>query len=397
MTTTPSPNTPSIHERPIRVVIQQPALSHYRVAVFRELARRPGIDLKVVYGDERGITNAPPDGFEAEFVKLHDIRVGRAVVRWHPAQYRYATPKHADVVVLSWSTRYLTLLPALARARWNDLGIVLWGHGYSKSETALRQRSRNAMLGFADSVVLYNYSAAQAIIDAGSADPDRVFVALNTLDLDPIRAVADRWRADPDALAKFRFEKRLDAAPVVLFVSRLYPGNRTDLLIRAAPLLAARFPGLKIVIIGDGPDAPRLKELAASLGSDQAVVFVGPLFGEEQLAPWFLSADVFCYPTNIGLSIIHAMSYGLPVVTGDRQEAQNPEIEALRSGENGLVFRDGDPESLAEAVGMILSDPALRRRLGYAAVETVTGDFSMEKMVDGLEAAVRVAAVRHGR
>lgn len=392
----PSTTQPSTPQRPIRVVIQQPALSHYRVPVFRELAKRPGIDLCVVYGDEQGITNATPDGFEARFVKLHDVRFGSSLVRWHPAQFRFSTPEHADVVVLSWSTRYLSLLPGLVRARWNDLGIVLWGHGYSKTETDLRKRSRNALVTFADSVLLYNYSAAQAMIDSGAADPKRLFVALNTIDLQPIREVASRWRADKHALARFRFQNNLDAGPVVLFVSRLYPANHTDLLIRAVPTLATRFPGLAVVIVGDGPDAARLRSMAEELGVQRTIRFVGAVYNETAVAPWFLSADLFCYPTNVGLSLIHAMSYGLPVITGDREGAQNPEIEALRNGVNGLVFKDGDPLALAEAASAILSDAAFRRRLGEAAVDTVTGDFTMDKMVDGLESAIRVAAVRHG-
>ncbi|GJQ29082.1 MAG: hypothetical protein HBSAPP03_09660 [Phycisphaerae bacterium] len=389
--------TPDPLSRPIRVVVQQPALSHYRIPVFRELAKRPGIDLCVVYGDEKGITNVSPDGFRAEFVKLHDIRIGPGLVRWHPAQYRYCTPRHADVVVLSWSTRYLSLVPGLVRARWNDLGVVLWGHGYSKAEKQMRRRSRNALIAFADSVVLYNYTAAQAIIDSGASPPERVFVALNTLDLEPIRAVAASWRKNPEALARFRFENHLDAGPVVLFVSRLFESNRTDLLIRATPELLRHYPALSVVIVGDGPDAPRLKQLAEDLGVAKAVRFVGALYGEEAIAPWFLSADVFCYPTNVGLSLIHAMSYALPIVTGDRQEAQNPEIEALHDGINGLTFKDGDAASLAQSLLMVLRDPAQKRRLGEAAEETVTGDFTIEKMVDGLEAAIRVAAVRHGR
>lgn len=397
MTITPSAITPFVRERPIRVVIQQPVLSHYRVPVFRELARRPGIDLKVVYGDERGISNAAPDGFEAEFVKLRDINVGAGVVRWHAAQYRWCNRDLADVVVLSWSTRYLSLLPGLVRARWNDLGIVLWGHGYSKSETPLRQRSRNALIRLADSLLLYNDAAAQMLVDSGVVDAGRVFVALNTLDLAPIRAIADRQRADPAALARFRYENRLDAGPVVLFVSRLYAQNRTDLLLKATPALAAQFPGISVVIIGDGPDRERLRSLAVELGVEREVRFVGAVYGEDKLAPWFLSSDVFGYPANLGLSLIHAFSYGLPVVTTDRRDLAGPEIEALVDGVNGLHFEDGNTESFRLAIASILEDPALKRRLADAARDTVTDDYSIEKMVDGMESAIRVAAVRHGK
>jgi glycosyltransferase involved in cell wall biosynthesis len=395
---TPSMTQPSPPAtRSIRVIIQQPVLTHYRVPVFRELARRPGIDLTVLYGDEAGISNAPPDGFRAEFVKLHDLYLGRTLVRWHGAQILAATPRRADVVVLSWSIRYLSLLPALVRARWHDMGIVLWGHGYSKTETSFRRRSRNFFTNLADSALLYNYRAAQSLIDDGAMAAARTFIALNTIDLAPVHAAAGRWRSDPRALARFRFEHGLDAGPVVLFVSRLLEPNRVDVLVRATPLLARRFPDLRVVIVGDGPDRPRLERIAEEVGAREHLRFTGAVYGEDNVAPWFLSADVFCYPANIGLSLIHAMGYGLPVVTGDLIEAHNPEIEALRDGINGFFFRHADPDSLAEVLGRLLADPALRRRMGEAARDTVTNDFSIEKMVDGMEAAIRVAAVRHGR
>ncbi|MDX2132164.1 MAG: glycosyltransferase family 4 protein [Planctomycetota bacterium] len=392
---TPNPPLPAPTTGTIRVVIQQPCLSHYRVPVFRELASRRGLDLLVLYGDEKGITNVAPEGFRAEFVKLHDMRVAGTLVRYHAAQFSHCRRECADVVVLSWSTRYASLVPGLARARWNDLGVVLWGHGYSKAETRIRRRLRTLLPGVTDSVLFYNYTAAQDLIDTNLIRPERVFVALNTIDLSPVQAAADVWRRDPARLARFRFEHGLGAGPVVLFVSRLFAENQTDVLVRAAPALASRFPGAKVVIVGDGPDAPRLRALAKDIGADDAVRFAGAVFGEENVAPWFLSADVFCYPANVGLSLIHALSYSLPVVTGDRLQSQNPEIEAFRDNVNGLLFRHAEPDSLVETLSLLLGDAALRRRLSEGALDTVTNDYSIPKMVDGMEAAIRYAAARH--
>lgn len=382
---------------PTRVVLQQPCLTKYRIPIFRELARRPGIDLTVVYGDEAGITNAQPEGFKAEFVKLHDKSIGNLLIRYHAAQYAYCTRERADVVILSWSTRYLSLLPGLVRARWNGVGVVLWGHGYSKSETSLRRATRRRFAGLADSLLFYNNTAAQQFLDEGGAPLDRVFVALNTIDLTPVFDQADRWRADTAALAKFRARLNLGAGPVVLFVSRLYRSNRCDLLLEAVRRLGASVPGLKVLVVGDGPDGPRLRELAQSLGVMDRVVFAGAVFSEDQLAPYFVSADVFCYPANIGLSLIHALGYGLPIVTSSKVEAQNPEIEAFRPGVNGLHYDDGDADSLAQTLQSVLTDGAHRSRLAQGAADTVRGDFLVEKMVDGMEAAIRTAAIRQPR
>ncbi len=393
--TTPKPSSAGVARRgSLRVVIQQPALAQYRVPFFRELAKRPGIDLLVAYGNEKGIPSVAPDGFAGVLTPMHEFKVLGSELRWHSAHYRYATPRHADVLVLSWSTRYITLLPALVQARWNNVGTVLWGHGYSKAETRLRENSRGALADFADSVLFYNHTSAQRFIDRGYSAPERVFVALNTLDITAINAAKERWEADPAGLAGFRREHGLHG-PVILFVSRLTASNRVDLLLNAAASLRRDVPDLKVVIIGAGPEGDSLKQLAKSLGIQDSVVFAGAIYEEARLAPYFLSASVFCYPVNIGLSLIHSMAYGLPVVTSDRMTAQNPEIEAFQDGVNGCCYRDGDADALGGVLGLILTDPELRARLSRGARATVTQDFNISKMVDGMEASIRFAAARH--
>lgn len=122
------------------------------------------------------------------------------------------------------------------------------------------------------------------------------------------------------------------------------------------------------------------------------VIFPGAIYDEQELAPWFLSATLFCYPQNIGLSILHAMGYGLPVVTSDRVDNQNPEITALDHGRNGLLYTHADLDALARALDTIVSDPGLRERMSRAAHETATTTFTIKNMADGMEAALRYAA-----
>lgn len=390
-----------MHAKPaqprIRVIVQQPCLTRYRIPVFRALAAREGIDLTVAYGEEAGITNAEPDGFNGIFVPLHDYELGRTLVRWHAAQPRFATREHADVVVLSWSTRYVTLLPALIRARWNNVGTVLWGHGYSKSESGVRENARMQLGRLADCMLFYNTTTAQELVNRRFIANEQSFIALNSLDQDPIQTQRDLYKRSPDLLDAFRREHDLVGKRVVLFVSRLYESNRVELLLRATAQLRPHIPGLVTAIVGTGPDLDRLKSVAEQLGIADAVRFPGAIYEESKIAPWFLASDLFCYPNNIGLSILHAMGYALPVVTSDATDAQNPEIEALVPGENGDIYSDGNVDSLTEKIRGVLIDPALRKRMSDHALATATTGFSLNRMVDGFESAIRYANARRQR
>lgn len=369
------------------VVLQQPALPHYRVPVFRKLAQRDGLELEVIYSDVVGLLNAPADGFKATHSVTRHLPGG---MFWDSGQVR-AVRRRADVAILSWNIRYLSLIPALLRARWRGVGTVLWGHGYSKNETNLRLWVRRRVTRLATAVLFYNKLEAKRFVTA-EGEAENVFVAPNSLDQTAIRVASTSWASDAERLAQFRRLNDLDSRPTVLFVSRLERENRLEILLRASAMLVRDFPRLRVVVVGDGWGRPVAEEMARECGLEQMVRFLGPIYDEEEIAPWFLSADVFCYPANIGLSLLHAFGYGVPVVTSDRLEKQNPEIEALRPGDNGLLYSDGDPKALAHALAAVLGDAHLRERLSHGALETARHQYTVTTMVDGMEAAIRYAA-----
>jgi len=243
----------------------------------------------------------------------------------------------------------------------------------------------------ATAVLFYNKLEAKRFVTA-EGEAENVFVAPNSLDQTAIRVASTSWASDAERLAQFRRLNDLDSRPTVLFVSRLERENRLEILLRASAMLVRDFPRLRVVVVGDGWGRPVAEEMARECGLEQMVRFLGPIYDEEEIAPWFLSADVFCYPANIGLSLLHAFGYGVPVVTSDRLEKQNPEIEALRPGDNGLLYSDGDPKALAHALAAVLGDAHLRERLSHGALETARHQYTVTTMVDGMEAAIRYAA-----
>ena len=373
----------------IRVIIAQPALPKYRIPVFRELASRSGIELTVTYGSDKHLENTEAEGFTATPVRQRMIGRGRLHFFWDGSAIRNADPRRADVLVLGWNTRSLSLPIAAKKARKGGLGVVLWGHGFSKSEAGWRRRLRDKVGVLADSVMFYNRAAAARFGEVSGRNDD-VFVALNTLDMRPIREAAAWWRERPGELEVFKAEHGIKG-PMVLFVSRLLEDNKIDMLFEAAAGLGGELPDLKVAVVGGGPDRERLERRAQELGVAERVLMPGPVYEERELAAWFLASSVFCYPVNIGLSILHAMAYALPVVTSDDIPSHNPEIEALKDGENGLLYADGSVDDMAAKLKAVIADAELRARLGRDAERTALEEFTLERMVDGMESAIRLA------
>ena len=380
--------------RPIRLIIQQPSLAKYRVPIFRELAKCPDIDLKLLYGVRTGIPNVEADGFEAEAVYLWQKKIRGQHVFWHSAQWNSASRKQTDVLILTWNPRYASLVPTLLKAKAKGVRTILWGHGYSKTESHLRTKIRYSVAKLATALMFYNQRAAQSYLEAGW-DPQSIFVARNSLDQEPIHNAKVAWLENPAKLEQFRREQNFGPGPHILFVSRLEPANRLDLLVEAVSKLAAEFPHLQVNIVGKGAaEQERLRVIADARGVAEHFRFVGPIYDELALAPWFLTANVFCYPANIGLSVLHAFGYGLPVVTSDDLSGQNPEIEALKPGQNGLFYRHEDADALADCLRSIILNTDLAKKMSTEAVRTVAEEFSLQNMVGQMAAAVRYCAVK---
>jgi hypothetical protein len=149
------PQTRANATRPIRVTIVQPALAKYRIPVFRELARRPGIELRVVFGSVKGLDNVDAEGFNAIASHRRRIGLGGVGMNYNLADWTYASRQYSDVIILQWTPRSLSVVPALLRAKAAGLPRILWGHGYAKDERGRRSGARKMLARLATAMVFW--------------------------------------------------------------------------------------------------------------------------------------------------------------------------------------------------------------------------------------------------
>ncbi|MDP3426049.1 MAG: glycosyltransferase family 4 protein, partial [Humidesulfovibrio sp.] len=367
--------------RPLRIALCQTVLPQYRVPVFNLLGAQPGVEL-TVFADQRMGSLESGTGrrsFCLEHAPVRHLRILGQNFRTQAAQFKAMDPRRFDLAILPWETRYLSLPAALLLARLRNLPVALWGHGCSKRPGRLRDALRNFCGQRADAVLLYTHSVARRLVDQAGFAPERVFVAQNALDQQAILAAQEHWLARPAELKAFAQGHGLDPQRTLIFVSRLEVEKRVGLLLQAMVRICAREPGARLVVVGEGPQRRALEDQAASLGLEGRVLFAGKIYDETALAPWMLCASLLCYPANLGLSLLHAFGYGLPVVTGDDLPGHGPEIEALAPGVNGLLYQRGNVDHMAEQCLNILSDATLRQTLSQGARRTVAEEYTLER------------------
>jgi phosphatidylinositol alpha-1,6-mannosyltransferase len=209
------------------------------------------------------------------------------------------------------------------------------------------------------------------------------------------------FRPDPDARAALRRRHGLGAAPVVACVSRLVARKGQDTLIRALPLIRERVPGTRLFLVGDGPDAIRLRALATACGVTDAVVFTGPVPAAD-LAAHHAVGDVFALPCRtrgrgldvegLGIALLEAAASGLPVVAGRSGGAP----EAVREGRTGYVVDGRDPAALADTLVGLLAYPELAARFGAEGRDWMRTAWHWDGRAARLEALLRLGADQAG-
>ena len=90
--------TPDVGDKPIRVVVQHPSLPKYRLPVFRELASRPGLDVRFVYATNRPIASVDAEDLQTEISQVRTLRVRGSSFHWQHGQWKNARRKAADVL-----------------------------------------------------------------------------------------------------------------------------------------------------------------------------------------------------------------------------------------------------------------------------------------------------------
>jgi glycosyltransferase involved in cell wall biosynthesis len=172
---------------------------------------------------------------------------------------------------------------------------------------------------------------------------------------------------------------------VAISVGRLAPEKALDLFASAARAMQAIDPGIRVVVVGDGPERARLEK------RNPDFYFAGARVGED-LAAHYASADVFLFPSvteTFGNVVLEAMASGLAVVAYDDAAARMHVVHS----ESGLLAPRGDARLFTHLAEMLAHDPAMRLPLGREA-RSAAMEVPWEKRFPELEALLIEAATQ---
>ncbi len=194
------------------------------------------------------------------------------------------------------------------------------------------------------------------------------------------RLPGERVRYLPNGIDLARFAPRvpspLPPEPVVGTVAVLRAEKKLERLLRAVAIVRARRP-VRLEIVGEGPERPRLERLAQELGIAEAVIFHGR---QADPAPFYRRFDLVALSSDteqMPMCVLEGMASRLPVVATDVGD-----IRAMVAAENAPLIVPKDEGALAEAMLRVLNDEALWRSVGEANRARAEAEFDERVMIE---------------
>jgi phosphatidylinositol alpha 1,6-mannosyltransferase len=328
----------------LRVAENLTAVGHSVLVVAPEPAA-PWTDGPLPYRLLR-VPSMPLPGYPSFRLGLPSRRVRGELERFAPDVVHLASPvalgafgsSLARSMGLPAVAVYQTDLPAYARAYRLSAATEAFAWRWLRSIHNAAQRTLAPSTATADSLVQHGI--------------ERVWLWARGVD-------TERFRPSRQS-AQLRSRLAPSGEVLVGYVGRLAVEKRVDLLVPIAAL-----PGVRLVIVGGGPLSAELRRMIPS------AAFLGEQRGLE-LAATYASLDIFVHSgpsETFGQTLQEAGASGLPVVA----PAAGGPLDIVAHGESGFLVPPGDSGALADAVGALVADPALRLRYGLAGRRRMLG------------------------
>ena len=356
--------------RAIMAAQQVSGLEVRGITGLRQLAEGPDVEQAegLQFHRTRGTASGPPAYREWREIQLLADAIVALAQHWRPDILHAHSPALCGKAALIAARRLGLPLVYEIRAFWEDAAVSNGSASAGGLQYRLTRALENNVIAGADAVVTICQGLKDDLVSRGVA-ADKITLSPNGVDL-----VLFGEAAQPDpALAA---ELNLGQGPVIGFIGSFYDYEGLDDLIAAMPLLTAKVPGAKLLLVGGGPLEGALKAQALASPAASAIRFAGRV-PHSEVERYYALIDVMAYPRKRSrltdlvtpLKPLEAMAQGQLVAASN----VGGHRELITHGTTGTLFTPDDPAAIAAALAELLLDRAswdARRAAGRAHVRS---------------------------
>lgn len=248
------------------------------------------------------------------------------------------------------STWVLLLLSKFTRKK-----CIAWTHGWYGKEKGIKKIIKKTFFKLFSHLLTYNEYTIPLLEKEGLKRENITCIAnsLNSHKQLEIRKQLQRTNI---------FTKHFNNDnPVILYCGRIQKVKKLEMIIDSAKTLIENGVPVNVVFVGKDDENVNLGNYSKELGIESNVWMYGPCYDEEKLGEIFYNSAVCVSPGNVGLTAIHSLTFGCPVVTHDNFTMQMPEFEAIKEGVTGSFFKENDPNDLTSKIELWIAKKAEER------------------------------------
>ncbi|WP_291866325.1 glycosyltransferase [Maribacter sp.] len=259
--------------------------------------------------------------------------------------------------IINSSPYYASNWVILLLAKLSGKKVFAWTHGIKGGETGKSKFLNKVFYKLCDTVLLYGEKSMRTMIKEGF-NKNKLVPIYNSLYYDEQLEV--RKKLVPSEIYSNHFK---NDAPTLIYIGRIQKSKKLDLLVKAVHLINKEERKCNLVFIGKEVEDNEIQSLVNELNITEQVWFYGSSYNETEIGELLYNAAVCVSPGPVGLTAIHAATYGLPIISNDDFYNQMPEHEVIKEGESGGFYKDGDFEDLCLKINdWIDSNPNKRQK-----------------------------------
>jgi len=301
---------------------------------------------------------------------INDIKFNLLQKDFSFSEYKKVLQEKKIVTVVNFiqpKTPSMTFyLQIIFYAYLKGLNLVYYGHGVNlESNSKLSNFMYNILHLMYKKIILYSPNEKKFL---WHIHQKKIIIANNTLVLE------NRHLLIEDSKDNLKKKYNINAKFVILFSGRIEKRKKLELLI---DFLAENYEkNINLIIVGPTQD----DNLINRMKKNTNIIYFGPQYNTKVMSELFFISDVFSIPGHIGLGIVEAFYWGLPVLTLNVKHA--PEIYYLENGTNGFILNND--RMFKEKILELYNNPILLKKLSYNARQTYYNLARLDKMIYGI-------------
>lgn len=365
-------------EKKIKIAIFTNIIPNYREGFYDAILKDDRFIIDIYCHNSIDKLNVKPIsekfGEPIKIIKNKSIFNGRLLLQFFPV-FKIFRSKY-DIVISDGNLRHITQVILCVMLRLIGTKVAIWSTVHSHRND---QRLKSIRLWYWSIYKYFIMYVKRDIDQLNELGFKNKFISSVNNGLDQKKIINAKSKWSFESLKIWQSEHGVLDKDLILASSRILPG-KFDSLILAVSKLKQINPNILCCIIGYGPYLDTLKLKVQSLELSDYIHFEGALYDEDKLAPWFLSAKILVHPAPIGLTLMHAFGYGLPVVTHSDWETHGPEFSIFVEAQTGYSYIKGNIDEMTLKIRELLENENIRLSMASRCIEIVENDYNTDAM-----------------